>query len=96
MSTTIRVNSEIKEEVTPILSALGISVGDAVNIFLHQVKLQRGIPFDLTLRIPSPDFWNDVEETHKAIADETAKVYSTVDAFMEDIYGTGSHADLFE
>ena len=85
MSTTIRVNSEIKEEVTPILSSLGISVGEAVNIFLHQVKLHRGIPFELCLRTPSPDFWDDVEKTHKAIADETAEVYSTVDAFMENI-----------
>ena len=37
MSTTISINSEIQEQVTPILNALGISVSEAVNMFLHQV-----------------------------------------------------------
>ena len=43
----VRVNAKIKEEVTPILSDLGISLGEAVNMFLHQVKLNNGIPFEL-------------------------------------------------
>ena len=47
MSTTVRINSKIKEEVTPILSDLGISLSEAINMFLHQVKLNNGIPFDL-------------------------------------------------
>ncbi|MCL2082304.1 MAG: type II toxin-antitoxin system RelB/DinJ family antitoxin [Oscillospiraceae bacterium] len=73
MSTTIRVNSEIKEQVTPILNTLGISVGEAVNMFLHQVKLHNGIPFDLIVGAPSPEFWADVEETRKAVENGTAE-----------------------
>ncbi|GHU56116.1 hypothetical protein FACS1894132_13160 [Clostridia bacterium] len=48
-STTIRINNDVKNDVTPILSELGISLSEAVNMFLHQVKLRRGIPFDLIL-----------------------------------------------
>ena len=44
---TVRINPKIKEEVTPILSDLGISISEAINMFLHQVKLQNGIPFEL-------------------------------------------------
>ena len=85
MSVTIRVNSEIKEQVTPILNTLGISLSEAVNIFLHQVKLHNGIPFDLTLRTPSPEFWADVEETRRALENGRAEVYSNTDEFMKAI-----------
>ena len=77
MSTTIRINSEIKEQVTPILNQLGLSVGEAVNMFLHQVKLHNGIPFDVVVRTPyvgSPEFWADVEEARSAVANGTAEL----------------------
>lgn len=44
---TVRINDNIKKEVTPILNDLGISLSEAINIFLHQIKLNNGIPFDL-------------------------------------------------
>lgn len=44
---TVRINDNIKEEVTPILDDLGLSLSEAINIFLHQVKLNNGIPFNL-------------------------------------------------
>jgi len=47
---TVRINSKIREEVTPILSELGISLSEAINMFLHQVKLNNGIPFELKSR----------------------------------------------
>jgi addiction module RelB/DinJ family antitoxin len=47
MLSTVRINPKIKEEVTPILSELGISLSEAINMFLHQIKLNNGIPFEL-------------------------------------------------
>ncbi len=44
---TVRINDKIKEEVTPILSDLGISLSEAINMFLHQIKINNGIPFAL-------------------------------------------------
>ena len=44
-----RVEPEIKEQAEQILSRLGIPVANAVNLFLHQVVLQRGIPFAVSL-----------------------------------------------
>lgn len=44
---TVRINEKIKEEVTPILSDLGISLSEAINMFLHQVKINNGIPFEV-------------------------------------------------
>ena len=44
---TVRINEQIKKEVTPILNDLGISLSEAINMFLHQIKLNNGIPFAL-------------------------------------------------
>ncbi|MBO5005728.1 MAG: type II toxin-antitoxin system RelB/DinJ family antitoxin [Clostridia bacterium] len=49
---TVRINEEIKDEVTPILNKLGISLSEAINMFLHQIKLNNGIPFDLKIKNP--------------------------------------------
>jgi len=45
-----RVDSRQKEAAEAVLSKLGISVGDAINLFLSQVGIQKGIPFPLTTR----------------------------------------------
>lgn len=44
-----RVEPEIKEQAEQVLSQLGIPVANAINLFLHQVVLQQGIPFDVKL-----------------------------------------------
>ena len=46
---TVRVNDDIKKEITPILNDLGISLSEAINMFLHQIKLNNGIPFKLKI-----------------------------------------------
>lgn len=44
-----RIEPEVKEQAESILSALGIPVSSAVNIFYKQIILQRGLPFDVKL-----------------------------------------------
>ena len=49
-----RVEPELKEQVERVLSKLGIPMANAVNLFLHQIVLQKGIPFDVKLPQRSP------------------------------------------
>jgi addiction module RelB/DinJ family antitoxin len=44
----IRVNPELKANVEPILSAIGLSFSDLFNLMLHQIYLKRRVPFDLS------------------------------------------------
>jgi len=44
-----RVEPEIKEQAEKVLSKLGIPVANAITLFLHQVVLQKGLPFDVKL-----------------------------------------------
>ena len=81
---TVRVNDEIKKEVTPILDDLGISLSEAINMFLHQVKLNNGIPFNLKC----PTFSDEMKEALKE-AEEMMKnpdaypSYNSVEELME-------------
>lgn len=45
----IRVNPQIKSEAEALFASLGITVTDAVNIFLHKSIREGGIPFDVKL-----------------------------------------------
>ena len=49
-----RVEPEIKEQAEQVLDRLGISMSNAVGMFLRQVVLQRGIPFEMKLPQEAP------------------------------------------
>ena len=44
-----RVEPAIKEQAEVILEQLGIPMSNAINMFLRQVVLQKGIPFEMKL-----------------------------------------------
>ena len=44
-----RIEPEIKEQAESVLNQLGIPMSNAIGLFLRQVVLQRGIPFDMKL-----------------------------------------------
>lgn len=51
-----RIEPDIKEQAEGILSALGIPVSNAINMFYKQIILQNGIPFEVKLpQSPVPD-----------------------------------------
>jgi len=48
-SLNIRIDPEVKATVDGIYSRFGITVSDAVNIFLHKSIMAGGLPFDMNL-----------------------------------------------
>jgi DNA-damage-inducible protein J len=49
----VRVEADLKNDVTKILDNLGITLSQAVKMFLTQIRLKRSIPLDLDLeKIP--------------------------------------------
>ena len=49
-----RVDASLKEQAEGILSQLGLPMSNAINIFLKQIVLRRGLPFDVTLPVKAP------------------------------------------
>lgn len=50
----VRVEPNVKEQAEEILGRLGIPMSNAIGIFLRQVILQRGIPFEIKIHSPKP------------------------------------------
>ena len=46
-----RVEPALKQEVENIFEELGLSTTEAISLFYHQVKLWKGLPFEI--RIPN-------------------------------------------
>lgn len=67
-----RLEPQLKNETELIFEELGISTTEAIRIFFKQVKLQRGLPFDL--KIPN-------EITEEAILD--AKTRKNITSFED-------------
>ncbi|TAM49064.1 MAG: type II toxin-antitoxin system RelB/DinJ family antitoxin [Paraburkholderia sp.] len=46
-----RIEPELKEDATRVLAENGLTISDAVRLFLRQVVMTRGLPFDV--RVPN-------------------------------------------
>ena len=49
----IRTDKEVKAAADSIFNKLGITMSDGINIFLRQVNLYGGFPFDVKLSAPN-------------------------------------------
>ena len=92
----LRVNPIVKQRAEDVLSRLGIPMSNAVSMFLRQVVLQRGIPFEMKLPQETPLAYGSLTkeqfdaEIEKGMADiREGRVYSadTIEAEMKRDYG---------
>lgn len=51
----LRVDPEVKQRAENVLNRLGIPMSTAINIYLNQISLTGGIPFDITLPMAPPE-----------------------------------------
>ncbi len=49
-----RVDSAVKEEAESVLQRLGLPMSNAINLFLNQVILRQGLPFEVSLNVSRP------------------------------------------
>jgi DNA-damage-inducible protein J len=79
---TARVEPKLKASAGRVLSKLGVSTSDAITMFLRQVVLQGGLPFEV--RTPN-------EETRRAIEQLEArgklKRYAASDEMFDSVLG---------
>ena len=44
---TFRLNPEVKDQSAELFESMGITLSDAINLFLHQSLREGGIPFEI-------------------------------------------------
>lgn len=79
----IRVKPNVKQKAEETLNDLGLSISEAINIFLNQIILYDGIPFEI--RKPKINM-----ETLKAIEDtkegkNLSKNFDNIDEMFEEL-----------
>lgn len=82
----IRVEPQVKKEVERILNTLGMTSAEAINIYLKQIILNSGIPFE----IKTPQFSDEMLESIAEAEEiekhpENYKSYKNLAEIMEDL-----------
>jgi DNA-damage-inducible protein J len=78
-SLNIRIDPETKATVDGIFSRFGITIADAVNIFLHKSIMVGGLPFDMTLPAYNDETLAAISEARDIMSGKiTAPVYNSV------------------
>ena len=62
----IRVDDDIKEQATVALTTMGLSVSDAVRLFLRRVVVDQAFP--LELKVPNAETQSAMNETRAKMA----------------------------
>jgi len=64
-TTSIKLDKNIKQEAQKVFSELGLTLGEAVNLFLNQVRLHKGLPFEV--KIPNAETLEAMKEVEEGI-----------------------------
>jgi len=74
-----RVEPDLKNETEQTLKALGLNMTQAITLFLQQVKIQNGLPFEV--KLPNA-------QTQKALCEleqRDGKVFANIDDLFDEL-----------
>ena len=63
--TNVYLDSDMKEQAKQIFKKYGVSLSDAINMFLTQSVMERGLPFEL--KLPNEETIQAIEDARKGI-----------------------------
>lgn len=79
----IRVDDDIKEQATQALTAMGLSMSDAVRLFLRRVVIDQAFP--LELKVPNAQTSAAIEESRDMMRAKRTR-FSSADALFADLH----------
>ncbi|MGO9741959.1 MAG: type II toxin-antitoxin system RelB/DinJ family antitoxin [Roseiarcus sp.] len=83
----VRVDDETKERATAALEAMGLSVSDAVRLFLRRVVTDQAFP--LELKVPNAETRSAMAEAEDIARSRVAR-FTTADQLFADLEKTSS------
>jgi DNA-damage-inducible protein J len=82
----VRIDDETKEQATEALEAMGLSVSDAVRLFLKRVVADQAFP--LELKVPNAETRAAMAEADEIAARHRAR-FATADDMFAELEKTG-------
>lgn len=78
----VRVDEETKEQATEALAAMGLSVSDAVRLFLRRVVAEQAFP--LELKVPNAETQAAMKEARAMMAARRLR-FDSANALFDDL-----------
>jgi len=82
---TARVEPKLKASAGRVFSKVGVSTSDAITMFLRQVVLHDGLPFEV--RVPNAETARALREMRNPTKRAKMRTASTTEEMFEDILG---------
>ena len=82
----IRIDPEVKSDVENIYARYGMSITDAINVFLYTSRSRGGLPFDLRPNVPNATTLAAIAEVQDMKRNpESHESFDSVEALFEDL-----------
>ena len=89
----LRIESDVKAQADAVFSSLGISVTDAINVFLHASIMEGGFPFQPKQPRYNRETLKAMQEAKDIMAGNVeAKRYSSLSDLLEEMDAEDAHA----
>ena len=85
ITTSIRIDAQLKSEADRLFADLGMNFSTAVNTFLRQAVREQGLPFRPTRDVPNAETLAAMREADRIAADPDARGFSSVDELFADL-----------
>ena len=84
-SLNIRLDEGIKKTAEAVYSQYGLSLAEAVTVFIHQSCNVGGLPFDLRPKCPNAESIAAMVEAERISRDPSVKGYRNMAAMFEEL-----------
>lgn len=78
----VRVDEEVKTQAAETLALMGLSVSDAVRVFLKRVVADKAMPFDV--RVPNAETRAAMMEADEIVRERNAR-FATAEGLFDDL-----------
>jgi len=82
----VRLDQNIKEQAAEMLSSMGLSISDAIRVFLTRVVTEKAIPFPVCA--PNAESREAIAEARNIIKSHRAR-FKTAEALFDELEKTG-------
>ena len=81
----LRIEPEIKADAEELFSSFGLTVTDAVNVFLRQSLMRGGFPFEIVRYKPNSVTQAAIAEAERLIHDPNAESFTSIEELRADL-----------
>ena len=81
----LRIEPEIKADAEELFGSFGLTVTDAVNVFLRQSLMRGGFPFEIVRYKPNAITQAAILEAKQLLSDPSAKTFTSMKELRADL-----------